>query len=165
MPAPPETADVGSRPWILVVLAVAGLLIAADLAAFQLGLTGPPWEPLFGDGSRRVLTSDVSRLLPVPDAAVGAVAYAVDAGLASILLARPRGATPVAVGLALIATLGAATAIGLTVLQIVVVGAFCTLCLGSAAISIALAIGAVAETRRRLRDDRSSQIPSREVAS
>jgi hypothetical protein len=30
------------------------------------------WEPFFGDGSRTVLTSGISRLLPVPDAALGA---------------------------------------------------------------------------------------------
>jgi hypothetical protein len=37
------------------------------------------WEPFFGDGSRTVLTSRISDLLPVPDAALGAAGYLLDA--------------------------------------------------------------------------------------
>jgi hypothetical protein len=34
---------------------------------------GDVWEPFFGNGSRLILTSGVSRILPVPDAALGAL--------------------------------------------------------------------------------------------
>src|SRR5574338_1544499 len=63
----------------LVGLAIVGFAIAAYLAAFQLGFGSAGWEPFFGDGSRRILTSGVSRALPVPDAALGAAGYLLDA--------------------------------------------------------------------------------------
>ena len=63
----------------IVVVAVAGTVVASYLAAFQLGWIGEVWEPFFGNGSRVILTSGVSRILPVPDAALGAFGYAVDA--------------------------------------------------------------------------------------
>jgi hypothetical protein len=38
------------------------------------------WEPFFGEGSRKILTSWVSELMhPMPDAALGAFGYLVDA--------------------------------------------------------------------------------------
>ena len=116
----------------LVCIAVVGLLISLDLAAFQVGIAGPPWEPLFGDGSRRVLTSDLSRLLPVPDAAAGAGAYVVEA------------------------LLGAAVGAVLVGYQLLVVGAACTLCIASAAVSWVLAGGALIEARERHRGRSSS---------
>ena len=119
----------------LVCLAVVGLLISLDLAAFQVGIVGPPWEPLFGDGSRRVLTSDLSRLLPVPDAAAGAGAYVVEALLGTALFIRPIGLVPAANALAAIASIGAAVGAVLVGYQLLVVDAACTLCIASAAVS------------------------------
>jgi hypothetical protein len=55
------------------------MAISIAVAAFRVGISGSPWEPLFGDGSRRVLAPDLSRLLPVPDAVIGAGVYLVDA--------------------------------------------------------------------------------------
>lgn len=133
----------------LICLAVVGLLISLDLAAFQLGLAGPPWEPLFGDGSRRVLTSDLSRLLPIPDAAAGAGAYFVDALLGAALVIRPFGLAPAANALAAIASIGAAVGAVLVGYQVFVVGAACTLCLASAAVSWVLAGEAFIEARER----------------
>jgi hypothetical protein len=46
------------------------------------------WEPFFGEGSRVILTSSVSRLLPVPDAALGAFGYLLDA------VGRPHRRSP-----------------------------------------------------------------------
>ena len=37
------------------------------------------FEPFFGDGSRTVLSSRLSYLLPVPDATLGAASYLLDA--------------------------------------------------------------------------------------
>ena len=59
----------------IAVLATIGFGIAGWLALFQLGALPAIWEPFFGDGSRTILTSGVSRMLPVPDAALGAFGY------------------------------------------------------------------------------------------
>jgi hypothetical protein len=47
-------------------VACVGLLIAARLLVYQLGWTGPPLEPFFGDGTQRVVESAFSRALPLP---------------------------------------------------------------------------------------------------
>jgi uncharacterized membrane protein len=140
----------------LVCLAIAGLLISLDLAAFQVGIAGPPWEPLSGDGSRRVLTSELSRLLPVPDAVAGAGAYVVEALLGAALFIRPIGLVPAANALAAIASIGAAVGALLVGYQLLVVGAACTLCIASAAVSWVLAGGALIEARERHRARSSS---------
>jgi uncharacterized membrane protein len=93
-------------------------------------------EPFFGDGSSRVLNSQLFRALPVPDAALGAIAYLAEAVLTALgRPGRPRvvlAAGAVAVGLAL-------AALGLVGAQIFLLGAFCTLCLVSAALSLTIA--------------------------
>ena len=132
-----------ARPGV-VVLALLGCGIATTLALFQAGVLGSVWEPFFGDGSRRVLTSALSQALPVPDAALGAVAYLAEAVLTA--LGRPDrpwvvlGAAAVAAGLGL-------AAVGLVAAQVFLVGAFCTLCLGSAAVSLILAALVLPEVR------------------
>jgi hypothetical protein len=63
----------------LVVLALLGFAIAAYLAAYQLGWVARVWEPFFADGSEVILHSWVSRLLPISDAALGALSYLADA--------------------------------------------------------------------------------------
>lgn len=62
----------------VLALAACGLVIASYLAAFQLGLLTEVWDPLFVGGSVRVLHSDISRMLPVPGALLGALGYAPD---------------------------------------------------------------------------------------
>jgi Vitamin K epoxide reductase family len=141
------------RPAVLLALALIGVAISAYLAAFQVGLVRDPWDPIFHDGTRRVLTSTVSGMLPVPDAAIGAGAYAVDTLLGLMLLARPDDVTAtgraIAALLAVVAVGGASVALVLVVLQPLVARTFCSLCLASAAVSVALAVGAVAEARDR----------------
>src|SRR5690242_20028333 len=64
-------------------LALCGVAISSYLALFQLGWIGAVWDPLFGSASSEaVLRSTFSRSLPVPDSAVGALAYAVEVVLA-----------------------------------------------------------------------------------
>lgn len=128
------------------VLAFAGALIAARLTAYQLGWTGPPWEPLFGDGSQRVLRSAFSRSLPFPDAMLGMIAYAAEAIAVAWGGARRFQTTPVAVYL--YAAIAGGMALGsaaLVVLQVAVIHAFCTLCLGSALLSFVLVVPAATE--------------------
>jgi hypothetical protein len=59
--------------------ALMGFGIAAYLALYQLGVIPTVWEPFFGDGSERILHSSLSRVLPVPDAALGAGEYLLEA--------------------------------------------------------------------------------------
>ena len=122
----------------VVILATCGLLVSTYLAFFQYGLIPAVWDPFFGhDSSRAVLTSAVSRALPVHDAALGAVAYLVElaleiAGGTDRWWRRPW----IVLLLGLTAAAMALTALGLVVMQAVVVHHFCTLCLASAAISL-----------------------------
>jgi uncharacterized membrane protein len=121
----------------LIALAFLGFLIASYLAAFQLGLVPNVWEPFFGDGSRRILTSDISRALPIPDAALGATGYLLDA-VSGIIGGQRRWRTMpwivVLFGFA-VGPLGAVS-IGLVIAQPLVYGTFCSLCVSSAVISV-----------------------------
>ena len=123
----------------IIGLAIVGTAIASYLAAFQLGLIDSVWEPFFGDGSRRILTSDVSRILPIPDAALGALGYLADA-IAGAIGGRQRWRTMpwivVLFGLA-VGPLGIVS-ITLVILQPVMFDAWCTLCLATALVSLAM---------------------------
>lgn len=55
-----------------------GILYRELPRCYQLGAASGVWEPIFGNGSRTVLHSFISRLLPVPDAALGAFGYAAE---------------------------------------------------------------------------------------
>jgi hypothetical protein len=121
----------------IVALAMAGFAIAAYLAAYQLGLVGDVWEPFFGDGSRTILNSSVSTILPIPDAALGALGYLADA-VTGAIGGRSRWRTMpwlvILFGVA-VGPLGAASVV-LVILQPVMFDAWCTLCLASAVISV-----------------------------
>ena len=129
----------------LAVLAIVGMAVSAYLAAYELGWIGSVWDPMFGTGSERVLTSGIARMLPVPDAALGVAAYAIDAVLAALLAAGVGTDVLVSSLLALVAGVGAVVGIALAVSQPLFVGTFCTLCLLSTLISIVLAAGAASE--------------------
>ncbi|MBW3614109.1 MAG: vitamin K epoxide reductase family protein [Actinobacteria bacterium] len=123
----------------IVALALVGFAIATYLSLYQWNVVRTVWEPFFGDGSRRVLTSSVSYLLPVPDAALGAAGYLLDAitGAAGGRGRwRRRPWLVILFGLA-VGPLGAASVI-LVILQPVVFDSFCTLCLASAVVSVVM---------------------------
>jgi hypothetical protein len=63
----------------IIGLAALGAAIAAYLASYQLRVVQDVWEPFFGDGSRTILDSPVSTVLPIPDAALGLLDYVADA--------------------------------------------------------------------------------------
>ncbi len=123
----------------ILALALVGFAVASYLAAFQLGLVTDVFEPFFGDGSRRVLTSGVSRVLPIPDAALGAIGYLADV-VSGVIGGRERWRTMpwivILFGLA-VGPLGAISIL-LVILQPVMFDAWCTLCLASAVVSIAM---------------------------
>jgi hypothetical protein len=123
----------------IVVLAAAGFAVALYLACYQWRVVDHVWEPFFGDGSVTVLNSRVSRMLPYPvtDAFLGALGYLADA-VTGLIGGRSRWRTmPWIVILfgTLVGPLGAVSVL-LVILQPVLFGSFCTLCLTSAAISV-----------------------------
>ncbi len=122
---------------LILVFAAAGFCIAVYLALYQWGVLSTVWEPFFGDGSERVLHSFVSRLLPVPDAFLGALGYVADIVTGSVggsvrWRTRPwivliYGATVTVVG---------AIALALALLQPLLFHTACTLCLVSSLLSL-----------------------------
>lgn len=127
----------------IALLAGVAFFISAYMALYQWRLIPDVWDPVFGEGTRTVLDSDVSeqmrRWTRIPDAALGAVAYLGDAiyGLAGTTRRwQYRPWMVLLFGLDVI-PLGIVSAI-LVVLQGASVGAWCFLCLVTAAISLIL---------------------------
>ncbi len=123
----------------IVGLALVGFGIATYLTLYQLAIFPSVWEPFFGNGSQVILNSSVSRILPIPDAALGALSYLVDAVAGAIGSRRRWRTMPwivILFGLA-VGPLGAVSIL-LVILQPVLYDAWCTLCLASAAISVAM---------------------------
>lgn len=144
-PAPPW--DYNPSAWSqripICVLAAVGGLIAAYMGLYQWRLIDSVWDPVFGEGTARVLDSDVShamkRWMRMPDAILGAFAYLGDAifGLAgSTRRWQYRPWLVILFGIDVI-PLGIVSAV-LVVLQGAVVGHWCFLCLVTAVISLIL---------------------------
>ncbi len=123
----------------LVIVALVGVAVAGYLSAFQMHWIGSVWEPFFGRGSHKILTSSVSTILPLPDAALGALGYLADA-VAGVVGGRERWRTMpwivIIFGIG-VGPLGAVS-VALVILQPVAFDAFCTLCLFSAVISVGM---------------------------
>jgi uncharacterized membrane protein len=146
------------RRLAVAVLAFAGLVVSLELAFFQYGLVPAAWDPFFGDGSAKVLDSAFSKALPVRDAALGAVAYLAELVLElSGGISRWRRRPWLVLLIGLLAAAMAATALGLIALQAFVVGAFCTLCLVSAAISLTVPLFAAEEVAAAWRQMRRAR--------
>jgi hypothetical protein len=121
----------------VVALASTGFLIAGYLALYQARVLDAVWEPFFGDGSEVILGSWVSHVLPLSDAALGALAYLTDAVLGAVGGSRRWRTMPwlvVLFGL-FVGPLGAVS-VFLVILQPVLFDAWCTLCLVTAVISV-----------------------------
>lgn len=123
----------------IIILALIGFGIAGYLGLYQMRVIDGVWEPFFGDGSRTILNSSVSHILPIPDAILGAMGYLVDA-VTGAIGGRQRWKTMpwmvIIFGIA-VGPLGVVS-ITLVVLQPVMFDAWCTLCLASAVISVAM---------------------------
>jgi len=117
----------------LAVLASAGLVVATYLTLYQLGLYDDVWDPFFS--ARPVL--DLTE--PVPDALAGVAAYATELMLLAVG-GRDRWRTMpwTCLALGFVLACGAVVSIALIVIQPTVADAWCTLCLVSAALSLAL---------------------------
>jgi uncharacterized membrane protein len=143
----------------VLLLALAGCGIATYLALYQLHVLPTVWEPMFGNGSTVILRqSAIAHFLPIPDAAMGAGVYLLEA-LAELPGDQSRWRTKpwAVVLLGLVATGLGVAAVVLVVCQPLLFGHFCTLCLASAACSLlgcAAAAPEVWATLQRLRRER-----------
>lgn len=130
----------------IVFLAMLGFFLARYLAAFQLGHIVYPWDPFFGDSTRRVLTSDVSQAFPVSDAGLGALSYLLDS-LAGLIGGVRRWRTMpwmvMLFGVFIIPP--GVTSIVLVILQPVSIGDWCTLCLAASVVMLLMVSPALDE--------------------
>ncbi len=126
-------------PVLLLALVAAGL--SFHLGMYQLHWIAHVWDPLFGQGSERVLTSRFSKLFPVPDALIGTGGYLTEAAL-SVLGGRRRYRTRpwlvLLYGAAVIG--GAGVGVSFALIQGAIVGHWCTLCLCNSLIGVAILV-------------------------
>ncbi|QLG50594.1 vitamin K epoxide reductase family protein [Natrinema halophilum] len=123
----------GAQRAPLIALGIFGFFASWYMAAFQLGYIGSVWDPIYGTGSEQILTSKVSKAFPVSDAGLGAVAYSVEA-LMGFMGDRRRWRTMpwmVAFFGVVVIPLGFVQVL-LVIMQPIMVGTWCTLCLLSA---------------------------------
>lgn len=130
----------------IITLAWVNFLLARYLTAYQLEHTDRAWDPFFGDGTELVLGSDISEAFPVSDAGLGAAAYMIEALIGFMGTASRWRTAPWAVALfgVLVIPVGVVSTV-LMILQPVAVGAWCTICLITAALMIVMACLALPE--------------------
>ncbi|MFB6165943.1 MAG: vitamin K epoxide reductase family protein [Haloarculaceae archaeon] len=117
----------------IIALGLFGFFVSRYMAAYQLGYIDAVWDPVFGDGTRQILTSQVSAAFPVSDAGLGAVAYALES-LMGFMGDETRWRTmPWMVTFfgVVVIPLGFVQVL-LVISQPLLVGTWCTLCLLSA---------------------------------
>lgn len=114
----------------VITLATISFFLARYMASYQLGHIPNAWDPLFGPGTERVLTSAVSRAFPVSDSGLGAYTYLIELLSAVMGDARRWRTMPWMVAMfgIVVIPLGI-TSVVLIMLQPVAVGAWCTICL------------------------------------
>lgn len=114
----------------IVALAFVGLFISRYLAAYQLGHISAAWDPWFGNGTERIVTSPVSEAWPVADAGLGAAVYVIEIVTGIIGDKRRWRTMPWLVLLfgILIVPLGGVS-VFFIIIQPIVIGTWCTLCL------------------------------------
>lgn len=117
----------------ILALALLSFFLARYMTAFQLGHISWVWDPIFGDGTVLVLGSDLSKSFPISDAGLGAFVYIVE--LLSGFMGDPRRwrTMPWMVALfgLMVIPLGIVSVV-LIMLQPIIIGEWCTVCLLSA---------------------------------
>ncbi|MGY6275467.1 NAD-dependent epimerase/dehydratase family protein [Methylomonas sp. MgM2] len=125
----------------IIFLAFIGFFISRYLCSYQLGHIDGVWEPFFfgsphdpKNGTEEIITSYVSRAWPVPDAGLGAMTYALEILTGVIGSSRRWRTMPWLVVLfgIMIVPLGAVS-IFFIIIQPILLGTWCTLCLIAAA--------------------------------
>ena len=143
-PTIPKGWDFSPSTWHqrapIIILAFVGLFISRYLTAYQLGHIDSVWEPFFTgtlenkNGTEQVITSAVSEAWPVPDAGLGALTYMLEILTGLIGSARRWRTIPWLVFLfgIMIVPLGIVS-ITFIIIQPIVIGTWCSLCLIQAA--------------------------------
>lgn len=139
----------------ICLLAMVAAAISTHLSLYQWGLIESVWDPVFGNQSNQVITSETAKrmyaMIGIHDAALGVLAYLGDAILGFAGSPRRWQYRPwlvVLFGIDVI-PLGIVSVI-LVILQGAVVGSWCFLCLVSSAISLILVYWAWDEVRASL---------------
>ena len=148
----------------IVVLAVLGGVAATWLALYQQGVTDVVLEPFFGDGTREIVResgfSQAFERFPIGDAALGALGYLADA-VTGVIGGTDRWRTMpwiVVIFGAFVGPFGVVSVM-LTIFQPVLYGSFCTLCLVSGVVSLAMigpALDEVLASLQHLRRERAA---------
>jgi uncharacterized membrane protein len=119
----------------IIALGFLGFLIARYLAAYQMGHVGAVWEPFFSggnglNGTEFIITSDVSKAWPIPDAGLGAAAYMIEVLMGAMGTSTRWRTMPwmVTFFFILVVPLGGVS-IFFIIIQPIVIGTYCTLCL------------------------------------
>src|SRR6056297_1316231 len=146
-PTVPPGWDYSPSDWFqhlpIIILAVLGLYVSRYLTAYQLGHIDAVWEPFFTvgntatdakNGTEEIITSSVSEAWPVPDAGLGALTYLLEILIGFIGSARRWRTMPwlVMVFGIMIVPLGIVS-ITFIIIQPILIGTWCTLCLITAA--------------------------------
>ena len=124
----------------IIALAVIGFVISRHMAAYQLGHIEGIWDPFFEggpdpkNGSEEITTSWASEAWPVPDAGLGALVYMLEILVGAVGTTRRWRTMPWLVVLfgVMIVPLGVVS-IGFIVIQPILLGTWCTVCLIAAA--------------------------------
>jgi nucleoside-diphosphate-sugar epimerase/uncharacterized membrane protein len=119
----------------IIALAAVGFFIARYLAAYQMGHVDHIIDPFFGrrdglNGTETIITSDVSKAWPIPDAGLGAVTYMFEI-LMGVMGDRRRWRTMpwmVTMFMIVVVPLGVVS-IYFIIIQPIVIGTYCSLCL------------------------------------
>jgi uncharacterized membrane protein len=146
-PDAPPGWDNNPSSWLqrmpVIVLALIGFLISRYMAAYQLGHIEGVWDPFFPgletgeNGTESVITSDISEAFPVPDAGMGAIVYALEVVIGLMGSAQRWRTMPWLVALfgVLIVPLGVVS-ITFIIIQPILIGTWCALCLMMAALML-----------------------------
>jgi hypothetical protein len=113
----------------IAFFAFLGWMLSRYMGAYQLGYIDAAWDPFFEDGTLKVITSSISKKFPVPDAALGSFAYSLEF-LSTFGGERRWRTTPwIVVVFGFLAVPLSITSVILIILQPIMLGAWCTLCL------------------------------------
>ncbi|MGQ0751249.1 MAG: SPW repeat domain-containing protein [Betaproteobacteria bacterium] len=124
----------------IAALGLFGFLISRYLAAYQLGHIDRAWDPFFGDGTMTIITSEMSRAWPIADAGVGGVAYMMEVLMAVMGDKRRWRTMPwMVLGFFVLVVPLGGVSIFFIIIQPIMIGTWCTLCL-IAALAMAVMI-------------------------
>ncbi len=148
----------------IIMLAFVGFFISRYLAAYQLGHIDGVWDPFFAgtgtgpdgqNGTEAIITSEVSEGWPVPDAGLGGIVYALEILLGLVGSTRRWRTMPwVVAAFGLLIVPLALVSITFVIIQPILIGTWCTLCLigaGAMLLQIAYAFNELVATGQFLK--------------